>query len=382
MFVLLNMMADRHRFSMKLPCLLLLLALDPASWVMTAHAQVQQPYQNQPIPNPFAAGNQARLPGGGTGGTGTGAGGTGATGGPIPNPYSGGGTGGTGTGTGGVGTGTGGTGSGTGSGTGGAPAQIPNPFVSPQPVQQGTGNTAVCPVDYGKTYFTPTGIFFKIQCGRLHGTQVIQRSGARSLQECIDKCGDEPACKSVTFQAFQCVLMSKTGASVAENERNMAASYAYQVDPSTQPAKDEELVACSTTCPSGKLNILLPSNITYLQYSQVMAKATLPPGVKPSVPIVANGTEPLISSKKPRTLSKTAWMPVPLISPATASTIIKPPAHATSRTTTANPPSPLPASAAPTPSAVQAPVPPTMGPVPPSATAALSPPRNPQGHQP
>jgi hypothetical protein len=46
--------------------------------------------------------------------------------------------------------------------------------------------------------------------------------------------------------------MADTGALVAENERNMAASYAYQVDPPTQPAKDEELVVCSTTCPSGK----------------------------------------------------------------------------------------------------------------------------------
>lgn len=271
--ILVETMTDKHRFSLRLPSLLLLLALDPASWMGSAQAQAQPPYQNQPIPNPFAA--QARLPGAATGpipnpfaaggGTGGGTGGTSAGSGtapaPIPNPFSGGGgTGGTGAGTGGAGsgapgpipnpfaggsTGTGtGTGAGTGTGTGTGAGSVTGGV---------TGNTAVCPGDDGKTHFTPTGLFFKIQCGRLHGTKVIQRSGAQSLQECIDKCGDEPTCKSVAFQAFQCALISETGASVAENERNMASSYAYQVDPPTQPAKDEDLVACSTTCPSGKL---------------------------------------------------------------------------------------------------------------------------------
>jgi PAN domain len=114
---------------------------------------------------------------------------------------------------------------------------------------------SLCPHNDLRTYSTPTGTFFMIQCGRKHLTPVIQRTTAKSLRDCADKCGEEPTCKSVSFHLTGdavCTLFSGTGASTTDAEKDNLYNYAFVIDPPTEDVKDEELVACSTTCPSGK----------------------------------------------------------------------------------------------------------------------------------
>ncbi|KAG9233630.1 GLEYA domain-containing protein, partial [Amylocarpus encephaloides] len=112
-------------------------------------------------------------------------------------------------------------------------------------------NVAVCPTSDNNVYFTTDGTFFKIQCAHHHGTTTIQVTTAKSFQECIDKCSQETACNSVNYvpASSLCSLLSSTGAATV-SEASPAQNYAYKVDPPTRPAKDENLVVCSTSCPS------------------------------------------------------------------------------------------------------------------------------------
>jgi hypothetical protein len=136
-------------------------------------------------------------------------------------------------------------------GTGG----YPNPFApvpSGCPVLTDT-NVAVCPTSDNSVYYTPDGTFFKIQCAHHHGTATVQITTASSFQICIDKCSQENACNSVNYvpTSLGCTLLSSTGAATV-SEASAGQNYAYKVNPPTQSAKDENLVACSTSCPSGK----------------------------------------------------------------------------------------------------------------------------------
>ncbi|OBT66381.1 hypothetical protein VE03_04886 [Pseudogymnoascus sp. 23342-1-I1] len=112
-------------------------------------------------------------------------------------------------------------------------------------------NVAVCPTSNNGVYHTQDGTFFKIQCGYHHGTTAIQITTAPSLQKCIDKCSQENTCNSVNYvpTSLSCTLLSSTGAATV-SEASAGQDYAYKIDPPTQPASDEMLVACSTTCPS------------------------------------------------------------------------------------------------------------------------------------
>lgn len=131
----------------------------------------------------------------------------------------------------------------------------PNPFApvtSGCPVSADT-NVAVCPTSDNSVYYTLDGTFFKIQCAHHHGTTTVQVTTASSLQKCIDKCSQENACNSVNYvpTSLGCTLLSSTGAATV-SEASAGHNYAYKIDPPTQLAKDENLVACSTSCPSGK----------------------------------------------------------------------------------------------------------------------------------
>jgi hypothetical protein len=143
-----------------------------------------------------------------------------------------------------------------------AASDFPNPFASaagnPNPPASGcppsaNTNVAVCPTSDNNVYFTTDGTFFKIQCGRQHGTATIQTTTAQSFQQCIDKCGQEPTCNSVNYVTASsgCSLLSSTGAAT-DSEASATQNYAYKIDPPTQPAMNENLVACSTSCPSGQ----------------------------------------------------------------------------------------------------------------------------------
>lgn len=134
-------------------------------------------------------------------------------------------------------------------------AGYPNPFApvtSGCPVSADT-NVAVCPTSDNSVYYTLDGTFFKIQCAHHHGTTTVQITTASSFQICIDKCSQENACNSVNYvpTSLGCTLLSSTGAATV-SEASAGQNYAYKIDPPTQPAKDENLVACSTSCPSGK----------------------------------------------------------------------------------------------------------------------------------
>lgn len=136
----------------------------------------------------------------------------------------------------------------------GGTTNYPNPF--------GTGttdcpplantNVAVCPTRDNNVYFTTDGTFFKIQCAHRRGTTTIQITTAQSFQQCIDKCGQESTCNSVNYvpASSQCSLLSSTGAATV-SEASANQHYAYKVDPPTQLSRDENLVVCSTSCPSG-----------------------------------------------------------------------------------------------------------------------------------
>ena len=120
--------------------------------------------------------------------------------------------------------------------------------------QQEVGNQADCPGADGHTYYTPNGVFFTIQCFRHHWTSTTKLTTASSLEECLDICSKEPTCKSAIYHLIddsQCALLSGTGESTADSEKCPNHHYAYEIDPPTQPAKDEYLVACSTSCPTG-----------------------------------------------------------------------------------------------------------------------------------
>ncbi|KFY41684.1 hypothetical protein V495_04833 [Pseudogymnoascus sp. VKM F-4514 (FW-929)] len=142
----------------------------------------------------------------------------------------------------------------TGSAAGGTEA-YPNPFA---PVTSGCStladtNVAVCPTSDNSVYYTSDGTFFKIQCNHHLWTTTIQTTTAPTFQECIDKCSQENTCNSVNYDAPNgrgCSLLSSTGAAIASDIACPNHHYAYKIDPPTQPAKDEMLVACSTSCPS------------------------------------------------------------------------------------------------------------------------------------
>lgn len=123
---------------------------------------------------------------------------------------------------------------------------------------------AVCPTSNG-VYHTVDGTFFKIQCGYHHGTTAVQITTAPSLQKCIDMCSQESSCKSVNYipSSLGCTLISSTGATTV-SEASAGQDYAYKIAPPNQPARDESLVACSTTCPSGKSD----STKEYMKYTK------------------------------------------------------------------------------------------------------------------
>ncbi|KAH8817375.1 hypothetical protein F5884DRAFT_779178 [Xylogone sp. PMI_703] len=153
---------------------------------------------------------------------------------------------------------------GAGNLTPGSEAAYPNPFAPVAPpnptdsTSQGTtgcppsvdNNIAVCPTSHNNVYFTSDGTFFKIQCSHHRKATAIQITTAQSFQECIDKCGQETVCNGINYipTNSRCTLLS-TGAS-ADSEAVTDEHNAYKVDPPTQHAKDENLVVCSTSCPS------------------------------------------------------------------------------------------------------------------------------------
>lgn len=120
-------------------------------------------------------------------------------------------------------------------------------------LQLGSGNAADCPASNNETYYTSNGVFFVVLCTKHNWNTVISMEPAASLQECIDKCGREPTCKSVNYQFtsdYECFLQSDQSALVDDCPNH---HYAYQIDPPTQPAPDEDLIVCSTSCPTGML---------------------------------------------------------------------------------------------------------------------------------
>jgi hypothetical protein len=130
-----------------------------------------------------------------------------------------------------------------------------------QPVQQQhvstkpayAAETYLCPSQDGKDYVTKDGEYFRVRCGRRPTTSALKTVKANTLKECIDICGEEVKCRSVIF-AFvihECVLQSK-GREATDADKTSTTNYAFLVDPPTSPAKNEKLIACSTTCPYGK----------------------------------------------------------------------------------------------------------------------------------
>ena len=120
-------------------------------------------------------------------------------------------------------------------------------------LQLGSGNAAACPASNNETYYTSNGIFFVVLCTQHNWGAVYSNVPAASLQECIDKCGHDPTCKSVNYQFtsdYECSLQSDLGGSAVDCPNH---HFAYQIDPPTQPAPDEDLIACSTSCPTGML---------------------------------------------------------------------------------------------------------------------------------
>ena len=82
----------------------------------------------------------------------------------------------------------------------------------------------------------------------------MQSTIATFLRECINECGEELTCKSVTFRSAapdECNLQSDPDAATAA-EPDPNHHYAYVVDPPIQPAINEDTVTCSTKCPTGE----------------------------------------------------------------------------------------------------------------------------------
>lgn len=124
--------------------------------------------------------------------------------------------------------------------------------------QQATNVQAVCPDANNNTYYTDTGIFYNVQCDRRQLTRTIQTVAAESLPQCIEKCADEPACKSVNYYRVrekECTLLSDAGASITDMELRSDYSHAYEVDPPVQAQDNEPIVPCSTSCPAGTFNL-------------------------------------------------------------------------------------------------------------------------------
>jgi hypothetical protein len=124
--------------------------------------------------------------------------------------------------------------------------QVSTTFVSPTV-------TSLCPTYDGKDYVTKDSEYFRVRCSRRPSTSAIRTTKAASLKDCIDMCGEELKCRSVLYNYAidECVLQS-TGRDASDADKSSTTNYAFLVHPPTYPAKDEKLIACSTTCPYGK----------------------------------------------------------------------------------------------------------------------------------
>lgn len=117
------------------------------------------------------------------------------------------------------------------------------------------GNEQIC-VNYtvDSPYHTSHGVFYVIECLRGHwdmeplGLFGHAESEAVCLEYCDERLECQGACYAYDTFDVNCFLLSK--APGPSNYFSLRGSYIYRIDPPTQPTPDEDLVACSTTCPS------------------------------------------------------------------------------------------------------------------------------------
>lgn len=111
-----------------------------------------------------------------------------------------------------------------------------------------------CPDTSGGPYVTKNGVFYAVQCEHHYWTTTLSTTTAASLSDCMDKCSLDPLCKAVNYHLIEnddCSLMGDAS-KPTDSTKCVNHHYAYQVDPPTIVGKDEELVACSTSCPTCK----------------------------------------------------------------------------------------------------------------------------------
>lgn len=110
-------------------------------------------------------------------------------------------------------------------------------------------------LDPAKNFLTSHGVFYNIDCYRTHlGVPRLRYiDDLENFEACLEACDLSPKCGSVSWHwswpGSRCGLCE--GSEPASYDYDQL-SWAYRVDPPTEPTQDEDLVACSTKCPSCK----------------------------------------------------------------------------------------------------------------------------------
>ncbi|PYH84414.1 hypothetical protein BO82DRAFT_399656 [Aspergillus uvarum CBS 121591] len=114
-----------------------------------------------------------------------------------------------------------------------------------------------CPGDYGKLIQASDGGYFRLLCCT-HQPNGIKSVGSEknvaSYQDCLDICLSDahPDCDSVTYDTSKNCGLYQNGGFSTEPCSNTEHDWLYYIDPppSDEPAPNDQIVSCSTECPT------------------------------------------------------------------------------------------------------------------------------------